>query len=187
QTRKPPILPPFSAIFKDGTDPATVKKSLSNFVNYGKSNKESLAKLFVTLLIKLSSVQNLWPKGLYVSTYEGSWTSKTWNSKVACISVEDFSDPSQNVARAIGEVQLKEFLFGHDGITTLCQTGTSNSHQIASLRSIPSQSNQRKRNRNGEGEEARKQALPLDPIPTKRIASMHGCARMPSGSWRQVE
>ncbi|XP_022896679.1 protein HESO1-like [Olea europaea var. sylvestris] len=107
QTRKPPILPPFSAIFKDGTDPATVKKSLSNFVNYGKSNKESLAKLFVTLLIKLSSVQNLWPKGLYVSTYEGSWTSKTWNSKVACISVEDFSDPSQNVARAVGQAEIK--------------------------------------------------------------------------------
>ncbi|CAA3002173.1 Hypothetical predicted protein, partial [Olea europaea subsp. europaea] len=128
--------------------------------------------------------------------------------------VEDFSDPSQNVARAvgqaqikqiyecinlstryvlsfmdgqIGEVQLKEFLFGHDGITTLCGTGTSNSHQIASLRSIHSQSNQRKRNRNGEGEEAKKQALPLDPIPVKRIASMHGWAGMPSGSWRQVE
>ncbi|XP_022865478.1 uncharacterized protein LOC111385330 isoform X3 [Olea europaea var. sylvestris] len=214
QTRKPPILPPFSAIVKDGADPAIVKKSLSNFVDYGKSNKESLAELFVTLLIKLSSVENLWPKGLCASTYEGSWMSKTWNSKVACISVEDFSDPSQNVARAvgqaqikqiyecinlstryvlsfmdgqIGEVQLKEFLFGHDGITTLCRTGTSNSHQIASLRSIPSQSNQRKRNRNGEGEEARKQALPLDPIPTKRIASMHGWAGMPSGSWRQVE
>ncbi|CAA2963590.1 Hypothetical predicted protein [Olea europaea subsp. europaea] len=74
-------------LYVDGANPATVKESLSNFVNYGKSNKESLAELFVTLPIKLSSVQNLWPKGLCVSTYEGSWTSKTWNSKVACITV----------------------------------------------------------------------------------------------------
>lgn len=211
QTRKPPILPPFSAIFKDGADPATVKSSLPNFVNYGKSNKESLAELFVTLLIKLSSVENLWPKGLCVSTYDGSWTSKTWNSKVACISVEDFSDPSQNVARAVGQaqikqiyecinlstryvlsfmdgqiggVQLKEFLFGHDGITTLRRIGTSNSHQIASLPSIPFPSNQRKRNRNREGEEAKRQANPLS---TKRIASMQGWAGMSSGRWVQVE
>ncbi|XP_022849924.1 protein HESO1-like [Olea europaea var. sylvestris] len=198
QTRKPPKLPPFSAIFKDGADPATVKKSLSNFVNYGKSNKESLAELFVTLLIKLSSVQNLCPKGLCVSTYKGSWMSKTWNSNVACIYtllleflcswkffkyiyILSFTDCQ------IGEVQLKEFLFSHDGITTLCQTGNSNSHQIASLPRISLQSNQRKRNRNREGEEARKQALPPDPISTKRIVSMHGWAGMPSGSWRQVE
>ncbi|CAA3027208.1 Hypothetical predicted protein [Olea europaea subsp. europaea] len=82
QTRKPPILPPFSAIFKDGANPATVKKSLSNFINYGKSNKESLAELFVTLPIKLSSVQNLWPKGLceclqgVAMSFETGWTKK---------------------------------------------------------------------------------------------------------------
>ncbi|CAA3019880.1 Hypothetical predicted protein [Olea europaea subsp. europaea] len=214
QTRKPPILPPFSALFKDGADTATVKKSLPNFMNYGKSNKESVAELFVTLLIKLSSVENLWPKGLCVSTYDGSWTSKTWNSKVACISVEDFSDRSQNVARAVGQVQikqiyeciklstryvlsfmdgqiggvqLKEFLFGHDGITTLRRIRTSNSHQIASLRNIPSQSNKRKRNRNKERQEGKKQVMPLDFLPTKRIASTQGWAGTSAGSLGQVE
>ncbi|XP_042053954.1 protein HESO1-like [Salvia splendens] len=142
QTRTPPILPPFSAIFKDGTDPATVEKSIPNFVNYGKRNKESLAELFITLLLKLSSVEILWAKGLCASTCTASWTSKTWNSKVGCISVEDFTDISQNVARAVGPgevkqiyncieisiqhltsfmggqigLQLKDLLFGVDGI-----------------------------------------------------------------------
>ncbi|CAA3020145.1 Hypothetical predicted protein [Olea europaea subsp. europaea] len=164
-------------------DTATVKKTIPSFMNYGKSNQESVAELFVTLLIMLSSVENLWLKGLCVSTYDGSWTSKAWNCKVACISVEDFSDRSQNVARAVGQaqikqiyecinlstqyvlsfmdgqiggVQLKEFLFGHDGIITLRRTSTSNSHQIASLPNIPSQSNQRKRDRNRERQEAKK-------------------------------
>ncbi|KAL3623980.1 hypothetical protein CASFOL_032796 [Castilleja foliolosa] len=108
QTRDPPILPPFSSIFKDGTDPETVAKSMSNFVNYGNQNRESLAELFVTLLIKLSSVEKLWPKGLCVSTCSGSWTSKTFDSKVASISVEDFTDPSQNVARAVGQAEVKQ-------------------------------------------------------------------------------
>ncbi|XP_073141724.1 protein HESO1-like isoform X1 [Henckelia pumila] len=107
QTRNPPILPPFSAILKDGTDPETVMKSMVNFVNYGKSNKESLAELFFTLLIKLFSVQKLWQKGICASTCEGSWISKTWDSKVACISVEDFTIQSQNVARAVGQTEVK--------------------------------------------------------------------------------
>ncbi|KAL6493842.1 hypothetical protein OROGR_031751 [Orobanche gracilis] len=134
----------------DGTEPEMVVKSVSNFVNYGKSNKESLADLFVSLLIKLSSVEKLWPKGLCASTCSGSWTSKTWDSKVACISVEDFTDPSQNVARAVGQLEVKriykcidmsiryifafmdgriggevrDFLFGRDGITVIPPTTT---------------------------------------------------------------
>ncbi|XP_051122232.1 protein HESO1-like [Andrographis paniculata] len=108
QTRKPPILPPFSAIFEDGMDPAKLEKSISKFANYGKRNKESLAELFATLLIKLSSVEKLWPKGLCASTLTASWTSKTWDSKVACISVQDFTDPTQNVARAVGQVEVKQ-------------------------------------------------------------------------------
>ncbi|XP_075492254.1 protein HESO1-like isoform X2 [Primulina tabacum] len=107
QTRNPPVLPPFSAILKDGTDPDSVMKSMANFMNYGKSNKESLAELFFTLLIKLFSVENLWQKGICASTCEGSWISKTWDSKVACISVEDFTDKSQNVARAVGQTEVK--------------------------------------------------------------------------------
>ncbi|XP_073065445.1 uncharacterized protein [Primulina eburnea] len=107
QTRNPPVLPPFSAILKDGTDPDSVMKSMANFMNYGKSNKESVAELFFTLLIKLFSVENLWQKGICASTCEGSWISKTWDSKVACISVEDFTDKSQNVARAVGQTEVK--------------------------------------------------------------------------------
>lgn len=37
----------------DGNDPATVEKSMPNFVNYGKQNRESLAELFITLLLKV--------------------------------------------------------------------------------------------------------------------------------------
>ncbi|KAM7523485.1 hypothetical protein LguiA_013387 [Lonicera macranthoides] len=107
QTRDPPILPPLSVILKDGTDRATVSKVVKQFVNYGKSNEESLADLFVTLLIKLSSVEKLWSKGLCASTYQGSWTSKTWNSKVGCFSVEDFTDRSQNVSKAVAKDQVK--------------------------------------------------------------------------------
>ncbi|CAA0834671.1 Nucleotidyltransferase family protein [Striga hermonthica] len=108
QTREPPILPPFSCIFKaDGTDPEKLVESVRKFSNYGKRNKESLSELFITLLFKLSSVEKLWPKGLCASPCSGSWTSKTWDSKVTCISVEDFTDPSQNVARAVGPSEVK--------------------------------------------------------------------------------
>ncbi|CAH9070345.1 unnamed protein product [Cuscuta europaea] len=146
QTRNPPILPPFSALYKDGADSEEAEKLVCNFSNYGKSNKESVAELFMTLLIKLLAVENLWCKGICASTYEGSWISKTWDFKVACISVEDFTDRSQNVARAVGvkEVKkiykcihnsseriaafmegriegstLKEYLFGQSGCRTL--------------------------------------------------------------------
>ncbi|PIA37687.1 hypothetical protein AQUCO_03000320v1 [Aquilegia coerulea] len=102
QTREPPILPPFSAILKDGTKPENVRKAIQDYLQYGKENKESIAELFVTLLSKLASVESLWPEGLCVSSYEGSWIPKTWNFKVGHISVEDFMDRSENVARAVG-------------------------------------------------------------------------------------
>ncbi|KAL6992992.1 hypothetical protein U1Q18_011107 [Sarracenia purpurea var. burkii] len=113
-TRDPPILPPFSEIFKDGTDPSSVRKIVNDLLSYGKGNKESLGELFVTLLIKLASVEKLWPKGLCASTYEASWIFKKWDtslkektdSKFGCISVEDFTDRSQNVARAVGKTEV---------------------------------------------------------------------------------
>lgn len=108
QTRNPPILPPFSAILKDGTDLEMVKRLVNNYRNYGRSNTESLAELFVSLLLKLASIEKLWPKGLCASTYEGSWISKEWDSKVAVMSVEDFTDRSQNVARAVAKMQVEE-------------------------------------------------------------------------------
>ncbi|KAL8113565.1 hypothetical protein AgCh_020769 [Apium graveolens] len=106
QTRNPPILPPLSALFKEGTAPASVMKFVKKYSKYGKENKESLASLFLTLLIKLSSVSTLWCKGLCASAYQGAWISKTWNSEVGCISVEDFTDRSQNVARAVKEAEI---------------------------------------------------------------------------------
>nr|GMD05959.1 protein HESO1-like [Ipomoea batatas] len=107
QTRNHPILPPFSAILRDGCDTGAVAKSIHKFVNYGQNNTESVAELFLTLLLMLSSVDELWFQGLCVSTYEGSWISKTWDHKVGCITVEDFTDRSQNVARAVGESEMK--------------------------------------------------------------------------------
>ncbi|XP_019168479.1 PREDICTED: protein HESO1-like [Ipomoea nil] len=107
QTRNHPILPPFSAILTDGCDTEAVSNSIHKFNNYGQNNTESVAELFVTLLLMLSSVDELWFQGLCVSTYEGSWISKTWDNKVGCIKVEDFTDRSQNVARAVGESEMK--------------------------------------------------------------------------------
>ncbi|KAI3725153.1 hypothetical protein L1987_64930 [Smallanthus sonchifolius] len=108
QTRDPPILPPFSAILKDGEDLASVKKSVRNFHNYGVRNRETLSELFVSFLLKLASVEKLWPKGLCASPYLGHWTSKTWGTKIANISVEDFTDRTQNVARAVGKSEVEE-------------------------------------------------------------------------------
>ncbi|XP_074264540.1 uncharacterized protein LOC141587024 isoform X2 [Silene latifolia] len=105
QTRDTPILPPFSAILKDGSNPDTVKEKIRFFMNYGENNNESLAELFVSLLVKLDSVDALWSEGLCASTFEGSWIDKKWNKKEGpgpgCISIEDFTDRSQNTSRAL--------------------------------------------------------------------------------------
>ncbi|XWS44627.1 hypothetical protein CRYUN_Cryun15aG0064400 [Craigia yunnanensis] len=149
QTRDPPILPPFSALLKDGNDPEAVMKMVQNYLNYGERNTESLAELFVTLLVKLASVEKLWQKGLCVGLCEGFWISKAWDSGICNLSVEDFTDKSQNVARAVGTegfekihscirhslqylgafsegqmqgTKLKELLFGGD---TNCSIGDS--------------------------------------------------------------
>ncbi|KAK6238320.1 hypothetical protein QUC31_003789 [Theobroma cacao] len=172
QTRNPPILPPFSALLKDGSDPAAVMKIVQNYLNYGKRNTESLAELYGTLLIKLASVEKLWQKGLCVSLCEGSWISKAWGSRICSMSVEDFTDQSQNVARAVGTegfgkirgcirrsllylkafsdgqmqgTKLKELLFGGD---TLCSVGdsvASNLDKSTTKLSVPNDSNQIKR------------------------------------------
>ncbi|KAI3948500.1 hypothetical protein MKW98_019250 [Papaver atlanticum] len=100
QTREPPILPPFSVLFKEGSDPENVGKAVHKFLYYG--------ALFITLLIKLDSVRKLWAEGLCASTYEGSWITKKWGSRSGNLSVEDFTDRSQNVARAVGAEQVKK-------------------------------------------------------------------------------
>ncbi|KAI5404896.1 protein HESO1 [Lathyrus oleraceus] len=98
QTCDPPILPPFSTLLEEGTDLESVTKIVKTYTNYGNKNKESLAKLFVTLLVKLASVENLWQNGYCSSSYKGSWVLKSWKYSM---SIEDFTDPSQNVARAV--------------------------------------------------------------------------------------
>jgi len=108
QTRRPPILPAFSAILKDGSDFASIEKNVSLFKGFGSSNKESIAELFVSMIIKLVSVEGLWEQGLCASNFEGSWISKIWRKGVGNLSVEDFLDQSQNFARCVGMGQMQK-------------------------------------------------------------------------------
>ncbi|XP_055813850.1 protein HESO1-like [Solanum dulcamara] len=195
QTRNPPILPPFSAILEDGSDPDAVAKSLHKFVNYGKRNKESVAELLVTLLVKLLSIEKLWSKGLCASTYEASWLSKTWDSKVCCISVEDFTDRSQNAARAVGKGEVKRiykciqrtseyisaFMDGLVEIPTLkyqlfghaapFQEGSgTNIKEDGNIITLPCRDIKNKEDQSKGGQSAK----PSEPIPTKRKWSTEG-------------
>ncbi|ESQ37447.1 hypothetical protein EUTSA_v10002762mg, partial [Eutrema salsugineum] len=98
QTQDPPILPPFSLLFKDGVDPLNVEKRSHSFLNWGQQNKESLSRLFVTFFVKLQSVEFLWGKELCVSLLNGLWISKTITGS---IKVLDIIDVSNNVARCV--------------------------------------------------------------------------------------
>ncbi|XP_059309942.1 protein HESO1-like [Lycium ferocissimum] len=208
QTRNPPILPPFSAILEDGSDPDAVAKSLNKFVNYGKRNKESVAELLVTLLIKLLSIEKLWAKGLCASTYEASWLSKTWDSKVCCISVEDFTDRSQNVARAVGKGEVKRIykciqrsseyisafmdglvevptlryqLFGH---AAPFQDGsqTANIKEDGNIITLPCGDIKNKEDQSKEGQKGSQLATPSEPIATKKKWSTKGWEGLTSAS-----
>ncbi|KAK4341576.1 hypothetical protein RND71_040077 [Anisodus tanguticus] len=212
QTRNPPILPPFSAILEDGSDPDAVEKSLNKFVNYGKRNKESVAELLVTLLIKLLSIEKLWDKGLCASTYEASWLSKTWDSKVCCISVEDFTDRSQNVARAVGKGEVKRIykciqrtnenisafmdglievpalkyhLFGH---AAPFQEGsqTGNIKEDGNITTLPCREIKNKEDLSKEGQKGSQLITPSEPIATKRKWSTEGWEGSTSASWGQA-
>ncbi|CAD5324954.1 unnamed protein product [Arabidopsis thaliana] len=108
QTQNPPILPPFSMLFKDGMDPSNVEKKAQKFLNWGQRNQESLGRLFATFFIKLQSVEFLWRQGLCVSVLNGLWISKKWKKVgVGSISVEDFTNVSQNVARRVNGAGAK--------------------------------------------------------------------------------
>uniref|UniRef100_A0A1J3IHD8 Poly(A) RNA polymerase cid11 n=1 Tax=Noccaea caerulescens TaxID=107243 RepID=A0A1J3IHD8_NOCCA len=106
QTQDPPILPPLSVLFKDGTDPVNVEKRTQKFLKWGQRNKESLGRLFVTFFVKLQSIEFLWRQGLCVSSLSGLWISKKW--KKSSINVEDFLDVSQNLARTVNGEGAKE-------------------------------------------------------------------------------
>lgn len=103
QTRDTPILPPFSTLFKDGTDSQSIQKAFFRYRSSSGKNEETISRLFVSLLSKLSSVVSLWQHGLCASTYDGKWISKTWEKGTPDMSVEDFLDRSQNVARAVNK------------------------------------------------------------------------------------
>ncbi|KAG7633414.1 hypothetical protein ISN44_As03g037140 [Arabidopsis suecica] len=109
QTQNPPILPPFSMLLKDGMDPPNVEKRAQKFLNWGQRNQESLGRLFATFFIKLQSVEFLWRQGLCVSVLNGLWISKKWKKVgVGSISVEDFTNISQNVARRVNGAGAKK-------------------------------------------------------------------------------
>ncbi|CAK9188097.1 unnamed protein product, partial [Ilex paraguariensis] len=156
----------------------------------------------------LSSIEKLWPKGICASTFEGSWISKTWDSKVGCISVEDFTDRSQNVARAVGKEEVKkiykciklsmsyvfafmdgqvqgsrlrEVLFGKGAITTTLGTPTTNF--VKNETQPCSESVQTKRRLTTEGWGGTQQTLPSDPILTKRMRSMRSWGGQPRDGW----
>uniref|UniRef100_A0A0D9XAW8 Poly(A) RNA polymerase mitochondrial-like central palm domain-containing protein n=1 Tax=Leersia perrieri TaxID=77586 RepID=A0A0D9XAW8_9ORYZ len=107
QTRRPPILPAFSVLLKDGPDFSSIQRNVSLFEGFGSRNKESVAELFVSLMSKLLSVEGLWEQGLCASNFEGSWTFKTWDRGIGNLSVEDFLDRSQNFARAVGKMEMQ--------------------------------------------------------------------------------
>ncbi|THU60241.1 hypothetical protein C4D60_Mb07t10560 [Musa balbisiana] len=105
QTRNPPILPPFCALLKDGTDMLSTERRVAGFKNFGIRNRESVAELFVSLLRKLLSVMHLWGHGLCASTCEGSWIcKKQWASGVGNMNVEDFLDRSENLQDRSGKL-----------------------------------------------------------------------------------
>lgn len=211
QTRNPPILPPFSAILEDGSDPEAVAKSLNKFVNFGKRNKESVAELLVTLLIKLLSIEKLWAKGLCASSYEASWLSKTWDSKVCCISVEDFTDRSQNVARAVGKGEVKRIykciqrtseyisafmdglvevptlkyhLFGH-AAPFQESSQTRNIKEDGNIITVPCRDIKNKEDQSKESQKGSQLIIPSEPIVTKRKWSTEGWEGLTSVSWGQ--
>ncbi|GFQ05561.1 hypothetical protein PHJA_002700200 [Phtheirospermum japonicum] len=166
-----------------GTDPETVVKSMSNFVNYGKQNRESLAELFLTLLIKVSVLAHAVDLGHP-------------KPGILKLPVEDFTDPSQNVARAVGQAEVKriykcidisiahifsfmdgkigaevrDLLFGKDGIrptTPFTRGYASNLHPTVMLPCrIPFQANQSKRVETGK---RKKQFMHPDSALTTRI------------------
>uniref|UniRef100_J3N0C4 Poly(A) RNA polymerase mitochondrial-like central palm domain-containing protein n=1 Tax=Oryza brachyantha TaxID=4533 RepID=J3N0C4_ORYBR len=108
QTRNPPILPAFSALLKDGSDFASVERNILAFKEFGITNKETVAELFVSLISKLLSAESLWEHGLCASNFEASWISKTWKKGVGNLNVEDFLDRSQNFARSVGKKEMQK-------------------------------------------------------------------------------
>ncbi|XP_055835806.1 uncharacterized protein LOC129904285 isoform X2 [Solanum dulcamara] len=107
QTRSPPILPPFSALFRDGNESVAVESSVCKFLNYGISNKESVAELFVSLLNK---VEDFADRSQNVARVVGAEEVKKIYSCIH-LSVQHIFD---FLNKKIAGSSLREFLFGQD-------------------------------------------------------------------------
>ncbi|XP_078440013.1 protein HESO1-like [Wolffia australiana] len=118
QTREPPILPPISSLLRDGLHPSRMRYVVHQFKHFGRANRESIAELFISFFIKLSSLRSLWEQGLCASTFEGHWIYKEWET--SSIAVEDFLDKTQNCARAVGQSEL----------SLICDRISSSLHQL---------------------------------------------------------
>ncbi|CAL9247527.1 unnamed protein product, partial [Arabidopsis halleri] len=79
-TQSPPILPPFSTLFKDGIDSPNVEKRTQKFLNWGQCNQESLGRLKISFKLLLFF---LFP-------------------------VEDFTDVYKNFARVVSDKGAKK-------------------------------------------------------------------------------
>ncbi|XP_059310511.1 protein HESO1-like isoform X1 [Lycium ferocissimum] len=210
QTRNPPILPPFSTLCRDVNESVAVEGSLCKSSNFGISNKESVAELFFSLLNKLLSVEKLWSQGLCASTFEGSWISKTWGSRVGHINVEDFADRSQNVARAVGEPEVKKiysriqlsvqyifdflnkkiegdslrkFLFGQDVASKLVTAGPVN----FITKEIQARASGNKEVQYVEWSKGNTKTVHVDFILTKSMSSVESPGGMPQGKRKRTD
>ncbi|KAG5530552.1 hypothetical protein RHGRI_025488 [Rhododendron griersonianum] len=119
QTRDPPILPPFSAIFEDGIDSAAVGKMINNLLDFGKMNKESLGELFITLLVK---VEDFTDRSLNVARVVGKKQVEKINKLInrSIYYVSAFME---------GQIQgskLRALLFGSECIPALENRSTTN-------------------------------------------------------------
>uniref|UniRef100_A0A0E0FUP7 Poly(A) RNA polymerase mitochondrial-like central palm domain-containing protein n=1 Tax=Oryza nivara TaxID=4536 RepID=A0A0E0FUP7_ORYNI len=92
----------------DGSDFESVERNTLAFKGFGRTNKETVAELFVSLISKLLSAESLWEHGLCASNFEASWISKTWKKGIGNLNVEDFLDRSQNFARSVGKKEMQK-------------------------------------------------------------------------------
>uniref|UniRef100_A0A0E0QVC9 Poly(A) RNA polymerase mitochondrial-like central palm domain-containing protein n=1 Tax=Oryza rufipogon TaxID=4529 RepID=A0A0E0QVC9_ORYRU len=76
--RRPGIL----QYYPHGSDFESVERNTLAFKGFGRTNKETVAELFVSLISKLLSAESLWEHGLCASNFEASWISKTWKKGI---------------------------------------------------------------------------------------------------------
>ncbi|GAQ83738.1 hypothetical protein KFL_001600070 [Klebsormidium nitens] len=126
QTRSPPILPPFDAILGkeyhdlrkdvDVSEIRVTEEQLNKCREWvmkvkaerqrQATNKSTLGELLASFFTQYASVESLWPHGLTVSPWRGSWKEArevhtAWYGKQYTMRVEDPFDLSENCARSV--------------------------------------------------------------------------------------